>query len=208
MAVMKVVTAFEVRDKIKEDLFFYSFSGGVAPGAMVERFKLAGAGVVIPAVLVGEEGRGRELGVLPVALPPAEEEKLNGGGRVRIYAARVGQTRSGRPKLFWADPAGVDTADVIVVVRTPIGFRGTNRHYVASPEEEGLPFPVLARGRIAQGEAGRMGAGEQLVLILPDGAHLNIKIGGRRYGMPTAYILRNVSGDVQLVPAAEAPLND
>ena len=43
-------------------------SGEVVEGGRVTTFTLKGAGVSIPAIIVGEEGRGRKLGVLPVQL--------------------------------------------------------------------------------------------------------------------------------------------
>ena len=41
-------------------------SGQVSEGAMVEKFALRGAGVDIPAIMMGQSGRGRSLGILPV----------------------------------------------------------------------------------------------------------------------------------------------
>ncbi len=45
-------------------------SGEVTEGARVDSFTLKGAGVTIPAIIVGEEGRGRKLGIVPVQLLP------------------------------------------------------------------------------------------------------------------------------------------
>ncbi|HWP61819.1 MAG TPA: hypothetical protein VN495_04420, partial [Candidatus Paceibacterota bacterium] len=45
-------------------------SGTVLPGASISLLHLKGAGIDIPAVMVGEEGRGRERGVVPVGNPP------------------------------------------------------------------------------------------------------------------------------------------
>lgn len=44
-------------------------SGSVKKGAVVEMFRLTG-GTDIPAIVIGEVGRGRKQGVLPVANPP------------------------------------------------------------------------------------------------------------------------------------------
>lgn len=102
-------------------------AGKVQEGTRVDRFSLQGAGIAIPAVLIGEEGRGRKLGVLPVELLPYQRQEWEEKGSVAIYAARVGQTKSGRPKLIAAE--GPDTDEkVIAVLRTPIGFRGSNSH--------------------------------------------------------------------------------
>lgn len=93
-------------------------NGSVSEGAKVEKRILKGAGVEIDAILVGEEGRGRELGVLPVQGAPAD-------GILR-YAA-VGQTKAGKPKLVAQANAG-DTSACIVVFRTQCGFRGGAEH--------------------------------------------------------------------------------
>jgi hypothetical protein len=152
---------------------FTARNGLVEDGAEVREFKLS-TGATIPAILVGEEGRGRQLGVLPV-------EGAQPGDR--IVAARIGQTRSGRPKLIAAQtPEDHDHA--IVIFRTAIGFRGTNAH-------EG-EYQVLARGVIAQGLAGRMGAGEQLVVLLAADRIVKVRRSGRLYGAPPEhhYVLR------------------
>ena len=59
-------------------------SGVVYDGATVESFSLKGANITIPAILIGEEGRGRELGVLPVQLLPETFERWQKNGSVRI----------------------------------------------------------------------------------------------------------------------------
>jgi hypothetical protein len=47
-------------------LVFTVDRGNVVPGARVEKFVLRGAGVEVPALLLGEEGRGRKLFSIPV----------------------------------------------------------------------------------------------------------------------------------------------
>lgn len=101
--------------------------GVVEEGALVGKFSLTGAGIAIPAVLVGEEGRGRELGVLPVQLLPSQQKEWEEKEDTRVFAARLGQTRSGAPKLMAAESAD-NNEKIIVVLRTPIGFRGGNSH--------------------------------------------------------------------------------
>lgn len=196
----------------------YTVRGGaVARGAEVTSFALKGAGVEIPAVVVGEAGRGRSTGVLPVS-----------GGRVdRVLTAAVGVTRSGRPKLLVREEEeGWSPDAVLVVLRSPIGFRGKNRHSgdirgwrcasIACNERDEQPLPVpeecpfcgakpngywdgpvklfhefpgevLVEGRIAQGDAGRMGSGRQLVALIPRDTVFRVGIGGRLYGKPSAF---------------------
>lgn len=170
-------------------------AGRVTEGARVDRFTLPGAETTIPAVLVGERGRGRELGVLPVQLFTDEQAVWAERGGVVILTAEIAQTRSGRPKLISRlQPFAGD--NVLVVLRTPIGFRGGNSHTgdrkgaerVEDPPEF-LPFPgkILVRGVISQGIAGGMGSGEQLVALIPKGVVFRTAYSGRLYGRPAAH---------------------
>ena len=217
-------------------------NGSVSLGAEVETFTLK-AGISIPAILVGENGRGRKLGVLPVQLLPDAYNEWKESGRVFISYAYVGETKAGRPKLF--QTAEPDSNDFIIAVfRTKIGFRGSNHHrgdethgwerrdfmdmeqyddprypahLVEKLRKEGFltaeegrqlasavgkeewqvldrkilynPFPgtVIVKGIIAQGVAGRMGSGEQLVALMPKGVVFCTRYYGRLYGNPSAH---------------------
>ena len=220
---------------------------------------MKGAGINIPAILIGEEGRGRERGAVPVGNPPqvpcsernkdlcvssetcekcgiplSEKSENNstrhhpddGMMQDKLIFAEIGQTKAGKPKFFSKDSANTDEK-IIVVLETQIGFRGGNshtgdrkcewytpeyyvrenaqkagipiqevytaeevkeysprimrvlEHYQASTEYlwnagfeihrefEMFPGEILAKGCIAQGTAGRMGNGEQLIAVIP-----------------------------------------
>jgi hypothetical protein len=102
-------------------------SGEVTEGARVDSFTLKGAGVSIPAIIVGEEGRGRELGVLPVHLLPEQYKEWKENGYTYIHSTVVGTTKAGKPKLFQTED--VDTLEkCICIFRTKIGVRGSNSH--------------------------------------------------------------------------------
>ena len=104
-------------------------SGDVREGVKVESFTLKGAGISIPAVIIGEEGRGRELGVLPVQLLPESYAEWKEKGYTRIHSAEVGATKAGKPKLLQTEDTDTDTTEkCICVFRTMIGFRGGNSH--------------------------------------------------------------------------------
>lgn len=171
----------------------------VVQGAEVARYHLRGAGIDIPAILVGEDGRGRQLGILPVAgAQPGDT----------ILAATIGQTKSGRPKLIAAPPIPEDQeAPAVLVMRTPIGYRGGNAHRgpqtgtrrrydwhlleeVEEPIYAPLPGQPLAKGIIAQGAAGRMGRGEQLIQAVSPGDRLTVRMTGRLSGGPRIYAVR------------------
>jgi hypothetical protein len=245
-------------------------NGIVTHGARVENITLSGAGVTIPCIVVGEEGRGRERGILPVSNPPTIPCPNRGdsyvpwgiGDREPVSAeiktcqcgvkyeprqagkkwecfhpnegyvfspllfAEVGETRSGKFKLMTATEAGpIET--VIVVFRTGIGFRGGNSHTGdrtgwrcercttqgagdrpnSCPEcGEGtelvfgdFPGKVLVGGTIAQGDAGHMGSGQQLVAVLPLNVVFRTGYRGRLYGGPNANYY--VAGEEKLISA-------
>lgn len=105
---------------------FTVFESSVLPHAVVSSLTLA-SGTKVPAILVGEDGRGRRLGVLPVSLLPKSQAMWDYGKSVRIENVRIGETRSGKPKLIEIEPDGSDDY-AVVVMPTPIGFRGSNSH--------------------------------------------------------------------------------
>jgi hypothetical protein len=174
-------------------------NGEVREGATVEVFRLSTAEVEIPAILIGEEGRGRKLGVLPVQLLPSSYKEWQGKGEVTISAALVGETKAGRPKLI--ETSGItDTEKCICVFRTQIGYRGANEHTgdrdggteedrwgAEHPTFYAFPGEVLCEGIIAQGDAGRMGSGRQIVAVMPAGIVFRTGYSGRLYGAPRAH---------------------
>ena len=213
-------------------------NGKVTEGVRVDSFTLKGAGVTIPAVIVGEEGRGRKLGVLPVQLLPSSYKEWQENGYTYIHSAKIGTTKAGKPKLFQTEGADTDTGRCVCVFKTKIGYRGGNSHTGDRKEEywvpswfwrsdisalgkelkkkytkeeaiaiveeldsshqwdaiferklEFLPFPgeVLCEGTIAQGAAGRMGSGTQLVAVMPAGIVFRTGYSGRLYGAPSAH---------------------
>lgn len=195
----------------------------VVEGAEVKKLKLSN-GVIIDTVQVGEQGRGRQLGVIPVQL----QTPWDGDGERIIKNAKIGQTLKGSPKFFEIPAEGDNDEDYILVLRTPIGHRGSSEHFVVckgevdkllllrrstiqDQDKEGsctLPsLKVLAQGIIAQGLAGMMGAGEQYVLQVSPPMRLEIHINGRLYGEPSTYnIYVEKTGVSVLTPEEEALL--
>lgn len=116
-------------------------NGRVKKGATVETFKLK-AGTKIPAILIGEEGRGRRLGVMPVHLPDPLYNEWREKGKVLVEAASIAQTKTGRPKLN-VSTAPTDDDAIIAVLRTHIGYRGGNSH---TGDRTGWSCPCGASG--------------------------------------------------------------
>jgi hypothetical protein len=167
----------------------------VTEGADVGVLSLKGADIDIPAIKVGEEGRGRRQGVLTVKLAASDEMIWIEKNGFRIVAAEVGKTQAGAAKLIAKPMADSDEA-VIVVFRTGIGFRGGNSHTGDRDKEKStegnlqfLPFPgeKLVEGVIAQGDAGGMGSGEQFVAVIQKGVVFRASRSGRLYGAPASH---------------------
>lgn len=102
-------------------------SGNISEGATVETLTLKGANIDIPAIIIGENGRGRSRGVLPVNLLGEDYQKWKNGDKPVIYSAEVGNTKAGKPKLFTAESPNT-TGQILAVLRTRIGYRGSNNH--------------------------------------------------------------------------------
>jgi len=201
--------------------------GYVKEGCTVASYTTTGGAMTIPAVMVGQTGRGRKLGVLPVQLLPDSYKEWEDKGSTTIKYATIDKNPAGHPILV--EHEGPETTtDIIVVFWTPIGFRGYNTHTGdrigwkcekcgAQGKELEPPetcpqcgakrntwfgpsimfadFPaktILVEGRIAQGDAGRMGSGTQMIAIMPANVVFRTGIYGRRYGAPSAYYYKYV----------------
>jgi len=166
-------------------------SGSVENGTTIESITIESAGFSFPAIVVGESGRGRSRGTLAVdpAIVQWAEDKKTG----TVFNAGMGTTKSGKPKLTRVGDDDTFADKCICVFRTPMGYRGGNEHTGdrESPQnaEKFLPFPgkVLVNGAIAEGTAGRMGRGDQLIAIMPEGIVFRTGYTGRLYGEPSAH---------------------
>ncbi len=174
-------------------------SGSCYEGIEVVTFQFQNSEIKIPAVLVGENGRGSKLGVLPINLCQNSFKEWQEKGKTSILFANLGKTKSGKPKLFQTDKD--ETPDNFCAsFYTKIGFRGGNNHtgdisgefekdYFGAEKPKYLNFPaeIIADGIISQGAAGRMGSGEQYVAILPYNTVFRTAYSGRLYGDPPAH---------------------
>ena len=231
---------------------FTATQGKISGGAAVEVFTSDSSDFSIPAILIGETGRGRELGILPVDRILLSQAEAG----ITIKAASIGETPAGTPKLYAAEVANT-TDKAIVVFRTDIGFRGGNAHAGDGPnvwkckawtgtyysEEEGgglvycgetgiekppkhcpkcniylgggnnydvtlpeLPGDVLVKGVIAQGAAGYMGSGKQLIAMIPKGVVFCTHYYGRLYGKPSAHYMEFTGEKIVSVTSKERGL--
>ena len=169
----------------------------VSPGATVRWVTIAGGTVQLPAIVLGERGRGRRQTYVPVwyeAGRPAPDAELE-----PVTLAALGKTRAGHPKLVVpANP--VEPADdaALIIQLTPHGYRGGANHTGDRArvvkgagwggrdriEFHDFPGEILARGVIADGLAGRMASSEQFLALVPAGVVFRVGRSGRLYGAP------------------------
>lgn len=174
----------------------FTINCGAELGAEVGTLVLADK-TSIPAIIIGETGRGRQRGVLPVQLTKESLKTWKAEGKVTIYKASVGTTTKGSPKLFQVeDEAGHVEDSALAVFVTKMGYRGGNSHTgdrIGSDEEgkptgfEEFPGTIICEGMIAEGAAGRMGSGKQYVAIVPANTVFRTGYSGRLYGEPSAH---------------------
>jgi hypothetical protein len=199
---------------------FSIINNKVVTGAKVEDRKIQGGAITIQVVSVGEEGRGRLLGYIPVS-----NCGLYTDDDGMLLMADVGLTRAGTPKLV-PPKTTLDHDECIVVLKTGMGYRGGNTHTgdrfgwackecgnsykgqdpLVQPAPRECPmgtgvcgttsvyarFPgqELAKGIIAQGMAGAMGSGEQKIVVMPKDVVFRTEFFGRMYGQPGSYYYR------------------
>lgn len=142
-----------------------------------------------PHVAVGEEGRGRVLTRVPLGRRFFESL----GEEARVTQASIIRTKKGTLLIVEERP-GDNRA--LALLRLPAGYRGEGWY---TPLEDGVT--VLARGRVAQGLAGRMGGHEELLVIMQPGARIRFQRTGRLYGRPSSYIISWNGHTLKCVPA-------
>lgn len=128
---------------------------------------------------LGEQGRGRQRTIVPV-----ERES-------QFY--NLGKTKTGNHKLF-AGSGDSDSEKWIVRISCE-GCYTRNTNGRASGTEG---VTVIARGHGAEGDAGRLGTWDDLLLSVPDGAVVKVKPHGG--AKRPAYFLHFGSSEVKKVP--------
>jgi len=178
-------------------IWTYKTGEGASPGALIETHKIGD--LSIPCLKVGEEGRSRQLGILPVIdgepgkyLLSATPERP----RSSKWVLHAGVHAEDKRTMEWHDPKLEENGKIIVVLRPKHGYRGgcTLRWIDGDEEKIAMPDRVLCAGNIAQGIAGGLGYAPQRILILPEGAELRIRRSGRLYGDPASTYIRNHGG--------------
>jgi len=150
----------------------------ILPAAHVGAIVRRGLPLKEGAILVGEEGRGRRI----VRVAPPHGSVVEGDRVVAIPVSR-------------------NSAVAVVLIRDFSGYRGTWDLVAPLPEdvistfvetqnrdllarEEVRPLHEIARGHCAQGIAGRMGGGAEILFVASAGETYDVVRWGRLYGAP------------------------
>lgn len=146
----------------------------IREGIECGKFELK-SGVVIDAILFGEKGEGRELGVVPV-------NKLPEGETIVKYAEKNQEKSSLYYKTEEDYNRSEDKNSAFVFIFPTISTKQFVEITSGMMDNRGvykrLSCPVYAAGRIASGEAGRNGWASHLFLELPVGYIVRVA----RYG--------------------------
>ncbi len=156
---------------------------------VVESIRLSN-GTEISAITVGEKGRGRRLGVLPINAPVGEV----------VTRVTLGKTKSEKPRLFVGDNGNDE--GILIVFKPMYGYRGGVTTKLPNNAE------VIASGHVAQGDAGRMGGNNQYVLHFKreSDVHFTFNRTGRLYGEPSEYVVIYMNGSIVCMPLDEYEL--
>ena len=166
-----------------------TLNGTTIEQTVVESITLSN-GTEIGAITVGEKGRGRRLGVLP----------LNAQAGEVVTDVVIGTTKAGKPRLF--KDSNTRDNGLLLVFKPKHGFRGSVDFKV--PENA----KIITDGHIAQGIAGRMGGNNQYILKFEniEGVHFEFKRRGRLYGEPSEYTVTYLNSSITCLPTNEYEL--
>lgn len=171
----------------------------VIEGIKVAYHQIEGTDIFLPCAEVGEKGRGRVHKLLPINLHQYSMHVLD--VEQHVWVKHITENELGVYEEIQANhPEAKQYENIIVAVLTEAGFRGGAEHY-GDDKQNNEPFPgrKIAEGYCAQGDAGRMGGGEQFVAVIPKHQVFRALIYSNKdsieycYGRDKAGILRVVT---------------
>lgn len=129
---------------------------------------------VLSGIAVGERGRGRR----EIFLPTPKDLTGEVAGMLPGYG--IGTTKSGRPRIVR------DSSEELYLVLTSEDSY-TRRGCGCIRVPAGQTVELIARGNGADGEAGRIGTWDVVVLKANEGDIFRVTWGGYGYGIPSTY---------------------
>ena len=133
----------------------------------------------VNGISLGEHGRGRQQIFLPT---PKELEGSIGGMRSDLT---IGLSKSGKPRINY----GKDK-DMYLALSSERGYTRRGNGVVKVPA--GQTVGLIARGKGADGDAGRIGYWDVVLVKAREGNVFRVTWGGSGYGYePTFYVVHN-----------------
>lgn len=133
----------------------------------------------VAGIALGEHGRGRQQIFLPT---PKELEGSIGGMRSDLT---IGLSKSGKPRINRAKDK-----DIYLALSTERGYTRRGNGVVKVPVSQTVE--LIARGNGADGDAGRIGYWDVVLVKANEGDVFRVTWGGSGYGYePTFYVVHN-----------------
>lgn len=133
----------------------------------------------VAGIALGEHGRGRQQIFLPT---PKELEGSIGGMRSDLT---IGLSKSGKPRINRAKDK-----DIYLALSSERGYTRRGNGVIKTPV--GQEVELIARGNGADGDAGRIGYWDVVLVKANEGDVFRVTWGGSGYGYePTFYVVHN-----------------
>jgi len=128
----------------------------------------------ISQVCLGEKGRNRQLLALTCPTETEVKKGMNPG-------ITIGLTKSGKPRIFTKEDN-----QLYMLLSSKGGYtRRGNGSIQLLQSASGEDYQILARGRGADGDAGRIGHWDVILLKAPAEGIVRVRTGGAGYGTPS-----------------------
>lgn len=144
------------------------------------------------AIIVGEEGRGRKIGYVP--LSRELQMILDAGETPKPEDLTVIKTKKGG----WLVIEQPGNSDLILCTNWYGGFRGHAESNVQELEKENK-LEILATGNIADGIAGRMAKSRQYIIKIKEDADIYLARTGRTYGSGNAFLYKIRNNELEKI---------
>lgn len=148
----------------------------------------------VTGVAIGEYGRGRR----EVFLPTPKTVKADDVIKELRSELTIGTSKSGRPRI---DARKDD--DTYLILSSKRGYTRRGSGYIEAPKSQEIK--LIARGNGADGDAGRIGRWDAIIVKVKDGDVFRLIWGGSGYGYDATFYV--VSGD-KIYPADQPEIED
>lgn len=129
----------------------------------------------VTGVVISEYGRGRREVFLPT--PKGLESEISQGLTTSLT---IGTSKTGRPRINKSD-----NSELYLILSTERNYTRRGNGYVRAPKDQKVE--IIARGNGADGDAGRIGSWDALILKAHEGDVYRVTWGGYGYGYDATF---------------------